>query len=72
MKNIRLVLALLVLGSLALSLNTCGGGNGIAQPTSITVTPDNPILSVGSTQQFTATGTFSDGTTHDITLSVTP
>jgi len=38
---------------------------------SIEVTPDNPSIAKGATQQFTATGTFSDGTTQDITTSVT-
>ncbi len=38
---------------------------------SIAVTPTNPSLAAGLTQQFTATGTYSDGTTLDITSSVT-
>jgi uncharacterized protein YjdB len=38
---------------------------------SIVITPANPSVPGGSTQQFTATGTFSDGTTHDITAQVT-
>jgi hypothetical protein len=37
---------------------------------SITITPDNPSISVNSTRQFTATGTFSNGTQQDITASV--
>ena len=32
--------------------------------TSIAVTPANPTINVGQTQQFTATGTFSDGTSR--------
>ena len=36
---------------------------------SISVTPANPSVPVGSVQQFTATGTFSDGTVEDITNS---
>ena len=39
--------------------------------TSIAVTPANPTVRVGSTQQFTATGTYSDGSTNVITSSVT-
>ena len=35
--------------------------------TSIAVTPTNPTNQVGSTQQFTATGTYSDGSTQDLT-----
>ena len=38
---------------------------------SIAVTPANPSISVGASQQFTATGTYSDSTTHDITTQVT-
>ena len=39
---------------------------GLAVPTlsAITVTPANPTINIGQTQQFTATGTFSDGTSH--------
>jgi uncharacterized protein YjdB len=37
---------------------------------SIAITPANSTVSNGSTQQFTATGTFSDGTTQDMTLNV--
>jgi len=53
----------------------CGGGEETPAPTptllSITVSPSNPDIVLGSTQQFTATGTFSDNTTQDITTSVT-
>jgi len=38
---------------------------------SIAVTPANPSIAVGTTQQFTATGTYSDGSTQDITASAT-
>lgn len=38
---------------------------------SIAVTPASPTIDVGSTLQFTATGTFSDNSTQDITASVT-
>lgn len=37
--------------------------------TSIAVTPANPTLQIGLTQQFTATGTYSNGTTSIITRS---
>ena len=39
--------------------------------TSITVTPANPSIAIGATQQFAATGTFSDASTQNITSSVT-
>jgi uncharacterized protein YjdB len=38
---------------------------------SITVAPNDPSISQGGTQQFTATGSFSDGTTEDLTAQVT-
>ena len=38
---------------------------------SIAVTPSNPSISPSKTQQFTATGTYSDGSTKNITTTVT-
>ena len=38
---------------------------------SIEVTPTNPSIAKGTTQQFIATGTFSDNTTQDMTSTVT-
>ena len=37
----------------------------------ITVTPANPTIALSGTQQFTATGTFGDSSSKDITSSVT-
>ncbi len=66
-------------GSYAVTITASGGGithsvtvqmsvTG-APPSliSISVTPASPLLSVGTTQQFTATGHYSDGTTQDLT-----
>ena len=39
--------------------------------TSIAITPSNPTISAEKTQQFTATGTYSNNTTSVITNSVT-
>ena len=39
--------------------------------TSIAVTPANPTVAKGLTEQFTATGTYSDDTTADLTSQVT-
>src|SRR5262249_38893843 len=39
--------------------------------TSIAVTPANPTVTVGGTQQFTATATYSDSSTLDVTNQVT-
>lgn len=39
--------------------------------TAIALSPSSPSVPLGATQQFTATGTFSDATTHDVTATVT-
>jgi hypothetical protein len=41
-----------------------------AELSSIAVTPSIPTIAQGITQQFTATGTYSDGSTQDVTSSV--
>ncbi len=41
-----------------------------AELTSITITPSDPSVALGGSQQFTATGNFSDGTTEDLTTQV--
>ncbi|MBJ6726267.1 DUF3443 family protein [Geomesophilobacter sediminis] len=50
-----------------------GGGGGGTQPqlVSITITPAISSLPLGTTQQFVATGTYSDNSTKNITSSVT-
>jgi uncharacterized protein YjdB len=45
--------------------------NPAATLQSIAITPPSPAVAVGKTQQFTATGTYSDNSTKDITTSVT-
>jgi uncharacterized protein YjdB len=54
-------------------LSACGRGSTApaATLTSIAVTPANPSIAVPQTAKFTATGTYSDGTSRDITLAVT-
>src|SRR5207244_1232859 len=56
---------------------TLGGVSGsttltvtAATLTSIAVTPTNPSIAKGTTRQFTATGTYSDGSTQDLTNAV--
>lgn len=39
-----------------------------AELQSVAVTPTNPTIALGTAQQFTATGTYSDGTTADLTV----
>jgi len=48
---------------------SCGGGGGGVTLASITITPANPSIAIGATQQFTATGNYSDGSTKDLTAS---
>lgn len=43
---------------------------GSATLVSIAITPASASISVGTTQQFTATGTYSDGSTQDLTSEV--
>ena len=67
-----LVPALLVLvsacgGGGGSSLPPGGGGGGAPTLTAITVTPASTSVTVAGTRQFTATGTYSDGSTADIT-----
>ena len=54
----------------------CGGGGTATQPASptlqsITVTAANSSVAAGLTDQLTATGTYSDGSTQNLTASVT-
>src|SRR5690606_6449709 len=42
-----------------------------AELVSIAVTPANPNVALGNTQQFTATGTYTDASSTDLTASVT-
>jgi hypothetical protein len=75
MKSINLLLRILILGALFILPAGCGGGGGGggSSPTlrSIAVTPTTPSITVGASQQFIATGTFSDGSTQDLTTQVT-
>ena len=47
-----------------------GPGGGAAVLSSIAITPANATQTVGTTQQYHATGSYSDGTTRDISGSV--
>ena len=61
--------------AIALASLACAGcGSNTTPPavlTSIDVTPSMPSIALGSSQQFHATGTYSDGSTQDLTSSVT-
>ena len=60
---------------LLLILGVAGCGSTYTPPpptlTSLAVTPANMSVSAGTKQQMKATGTFSDGSTSDLTASVT-
>jgi hypothetical protein len=74
--NVRRLSTLLVVITV-IALFGCGGGKPRPRtdPTlkSIVVTPTNSKMTIGrsSTQQFTATGSYSDGSTRDLTASAT-
>jgi len=72
----------LVTGVAAGSVTVTGSINGLASANTsvtvtnatvqtITVTPANPTIALGSSQQFAASGSFSDGSTQDISNVVT-
>ena len=51
-------------------VNGLSAGQSLVEVVSIAVTPDSPSKAEGLTQQFTATGTFTDSTTQDLTATV--
>jgi trimeric autotransporter adhesin len=79
MRNTRLcillLLAVFILFISACDKNRTGWVQASTDPTralvSLAVSPANPSIAFGTTQQFIATGTFSDNTTQDLTASVT-
>lgn len=73
MRNRALVVWILVIVAMSL-LAGCGGGgsnnSSNATLTALSITPANPSIAKGTSQQFTATGTYSDNTTKDLTTFV--
>ncbi len=77
-RYISLIGFLALIGFLSL-VASCGsgGGGGVAGSapgatlSSISLSPQNSTIAKGATQQFTAKGTYSDGSMHDITSQVT-
>src|SRR6202007_1766168 len=55
-----------ITGSVSITVSTA-----LATLQSIAVTPASPSIVNGTTQQFTATGTYSDGSKSDLTSQVT-
>ncbi|HOE30179.1 MAG TPA: Ig-like domain-containing protein [Planctomycetota bacterium] len=62
-----------LLGAALLSSCDSGGGSASAPAalSSISITPTSAIIPLGVTQQFAATGRYSDGSVRDLTASVT-
>jgi uncharacterized protein YjdB len=58
-------------GSLTSSAATLTVNSATVTLQSISVTPTSPSINTSQTQQFTATGTYSDGSTKNITTTVT-
>jgi hypothetical protein len=77
-QKVRFEKNLTVLFLLAMCLSGCGGNSlpGAATPgatkilRSLSISPANPVLTLGSSQQFTVTGSFSDGSRQDMTQKV--
>ncbi len=67
--NLAIVLFCLALSCSLMFANGCGGGssNGGSTLTGIDIAPISPSVPVGGTQQFTATGHFSNGPDQDLT-----
>jgi Protein of unknown function (DUF3443)/Bacterial Ig-like domain (group 2) len=67
------VLLLLLIFLLLINCGCSSTSSNSAPPTliSLSVTPANPSIAFGMTEQFTARGTFSDSSTQDLTASVT-
>ncbi len=77
-KKILSILSFLSLWLLLIIISGCGGGGGVSGSTgssaelvAISITPSNPQIAKNTSQAFTATGTYSDNTTRDLTDSVT-
>jgi 6-phosphogluconolactonase (cycloisomerase 2 family) len=76
--RVRVFLLCLLVSAAVLAISACGGSSGSSTPpplapslVSIAVTPAAPSVAAGLTQQFAATGTYSDGTKTDLTHSAT-
>ncbi len=70
----RLLLSSLLLG-ISLLVGCGGSSSGNNPPPTVTlvsiaISPASPSITVGATQQFSATGTYSDGSTKSLTTAV--
>ena len=74
MRSSKILFFILIL-AMATACGGGGGGGDSSNPTaktlvSISLTPINPSIAKGTVQQFTATGTYSDNSTQNLTTSV--
>ncbi len=68
------IIAYILLLLISAFLSGCGCGGGDNPPVvllSLQVSPANPSIALGTSQQFKATGIYSDNTTQDLTQTVT-
>jgi hypothetical protein len=75
-KRLQVIVACTFFVTGLLVTSGCGGGgsSGAIDPpslSSLTITPSSPSVVAGQNQQFTAEGTFSDGSKKDLTSSAT-
>ncbi|MCL5023516.1 MAG: Ig-like domain-containing protein [Nitrospirae bacterium] len=68
-RGIKIVLALSLYSIMSVAFMSCVSGTG--KLVSIAVTPADPVLKEGTTQQFVATAKYENSTTSDITAQVT-
>ena len=67
----RVISFLVAAAVLSLVLGCGSGSNSSSSLKSIQINPSTAACRLGGSQQYTATGTFKDGTLHDMTTSVT-
>lgn len=67
----RLVLPIVAAACVLSSVGCGSGSHSSASLTSIQVSPSTAAVRLGGSQQFTATGIFNDGTSQDVTATVT-
>ena len=67
----RVISSLVAAAVLSLVLGCGSGSNSSSSLTSIQINPSTTARRLGGSQQYTATGTFKDGTFQDVTTSVT-
>jgi len=69
--QLQIIIVLLIL-ALTCEFAGCGGGSGTPPPKTLRalqVSPGKPSITLGANQQFTARGTFTDGSTQDLSAA---